>query len=437
MKNIVRRTLGAVLAVGMTTALLSGCGGPDPIKDVMGYSGSTVMLTVNGKKITAEEYLFWLGNQADQAMGYLSMMAPEDGEQDSIWDLEIEEGVTAGDNIKESAKQYAVTYCVVAEQGKEKGYTYTDEDKKAYEEELAKVKEQMGGEEAFQTWLKSTCITEKGFEKMSSVSYINKHMVEGMFREGAENAPTPEDLAKYAKDNNLLAAKHILLLTKDMKTGKEFSQEVKDQKKAKAEELLAQLQAVTDPAQLEAKFDELMKANSEDSGLETAPDGYVFGPGEMVEEFETATKNLEPGKISGIVQSDYGYHIVLRLDPVKMEQIRSAWGFFRMDEMTKKWVEEAQVETTETYDNLSVKEFYEKLTAYRQSLMPKEEPDAPAPKPEEGEEQKPAEGADGKDNQPAEDQTTPPKEEQGKTEGGQAGQEGQQPADKPEESPKQ
>lgn len=441
MKNIVRRTLGVVLAVGMTAALLSGCGGPDPIKDVMGYSGSTVMFTVNGEDVTAEEYLFWLANQADQAMGYLSMIAPEGEDQGSVWDMEIEEGkgVTAGESIKEAAKQYAVTYSVVAAKGKENGYTYTDEDKKAYQEELAKVKEQMGGEEGFQTWLKSTCMTEKGFEKMSSVSYINQHMAEGMFREGTEDAPTPEVLTQYTEDHNLLAAKHILLLTKNMETGEYLSQEEKDQKKAKAEELLAQLQAVTDPAQLESKFDELMKANSEDSGLATAPDGYVFGPGEMVEEFETATRNLEPGKISGIVESDNGYHIILRLDPAKVAQIRSAWELYHIAELSAKWVEEAQVETTETYDNLSVAEFYEKLTAYRQSLMPKEEaPAAPEVQPGDTEEKKePAEGTEGQDNKPAEGQTESPEENQGQTDGGEAKPDGEQPGNEPAETPAQ
>lgn len=36
-------------------------------------------------------------------------------------------------------------------------------------------------------------------------------------------------------------------------------------------------------------------------------------------------------------------------------------------------MDEAEVETTETYDNLSVGDFYEKLTAYRESLEPQEE----------------------------------------------------------------
>ena len=132
--------------------------------------------------------------------------------------------------------------------------------------------------------------------------------------------------------------------------------------------LLAQLQAVTDPAQLETKFDELMNANSEDTGLAANPDGYTFTAGEMVEPFETATRALSPGQISDIVESDYGYHIILRLDPSQVEDVRYKWESSHLTELTQQWVEEAEIETTETYDQLSAKDFYEKLTAYRATL---------------------------------------------------------------------
>ena len=51
---------------------------------------------------------------------------------------------------------------------------------------------------------------------------------------------TAEDLTQYAEDNDLLVAKHILLLTKDMTTGEDLSDAEKAEKKAKADELLQQ-----------------------------------------------------------------------------------------------------------------------------------------------------------------------------------------------------
>jgi hypothetical protein len=60
-------------------------------------------------------------------------------------------------------------------------------------------------------------------------------------------------------------------------------------------------------------FREMMNEHSEDLGLRNFPDGYVFREGDMVEEFFEATIGLEIGEISGIVETMYGYHIIMRL----------------------------------------------------------------------------------------------------------------------------
>lgn len=370
MKHLIRRGLGVALAVVMATGLLSSCGSDyDPVQDIMGYKGSTVLFTVNGQDVTAEQYLFWLAQQADTTYSCASMMQSDDSKT-SFWDSKVDENSdkTIADQVKAAAQNYAAMYSVVEAKGKEEGYSYTSEDKASYQEDLATAKEQLGGEDAYAKYLKSMCISNKGFEHLSSVSFIHSHMVDGMFLDGKENAPTAEDLTQYAEDNDLLVAKHILLLTKDMTTGEDLSDTEKAEKKAKADDLLKQLQAITDPTELESKFDELMKANSEDTGLESSPDGYVFSAGDMVEAFESATRSLEPGQLSGIVESDYGYHIILRLDPATSKAFRENYSSEKLREMEKQWVEEADIKTTETYDNLSVADFYDKLTAYRDSL---------------------------------------------------------------------
>ena len=196
MKKMMRRILGSALALAMTAGLLSGCGSAyDPVKDVMGYKGSTVMFTVNGRDVTAEEYLFWLAQQADSANMYLSAMDSEDN-QGSVWDMEVQEGVTAGDSIKEAAQQYAILYSVVAGKAQAEGYSYGREDKAAYQEELATAKEQLGGEEAYETYLKSMCISDSGFEKVSSVGVLYDHMLQGMFQEGKDGARTWRSLPR-------------------------------------------------------------------------------------------------------------------------------------------------------------------------------------------------------------------------------------------------
>ena len=97
MKNWIRRALGAAMALTLTAGLLSGCGSAeDPVQEVMGYPGSTVMFTVNGSDVTAEEYLFWLAQYTDQASAYLTSMGNVEGDQ-SIWDMDFYNGTTAGE----------------------------------------------------------------------------------------------------------------------------------------------------------------------------------------------------------------------------------------------------------------------------------------------------------------------------------------------------
>lgn len=99
MKKRMRQALGTALALVMALGLLSGCGSVDPVQEVMGVKGSTVMLTANGKDITAEEYFFWLAQQVDTAAQYFSAMGME-----TDWDMELGD-TTAGEGVKEAAKQ--------------------------------------------------------------------------------------------------------------------------------------------------------------------------------------------------------------------------------------------------------------------------------------------------------------------------------------------
>lgn len=87
-----------------------------------------------------------------------------------------------------------------------------------------------------------------------------------------------------------------------------FPPDESDEAEARANELLERLYAGED-------FDTLMFLYSEDPGLEWNPDGYTFPPGQMVSEFENATRELEIGEISGLVRSTHGFHIIQRVEP--------------------------------------------------------------------------------------------------------------------------
>ena len=130
------------------------------------------------------------------------------------------------------------------------------------------------------------------------------------------------------------------------------------------------------------RFEELMNENSEDvdssGNVNGGADGYTFGPGEMVTEFEEGTAALAVGEISQPIQSDYGYHIILRLD-ADNEAGQSKYADIKMNELVDQWMEEAKVERTEALDGLDVQAFYDTLAELRQTMTAAAEAeDAPA-----------------------------------------------------------
>jgi peptidyl-prolyl cis-trans isomerase D len=117
----------------------------------------------------------------------------------------------------------------------------------------------------------------------------------------------PEADIRRAYDDNIdqystpeqIRASHILLKTE----GKDDAAV-----KAKAEDILKQAKAGAD-------FGELAKKYSEDEGsAKNGGDLDYFGRGKMVAEFDAVAFTLQPGQISDVVKSQFGYHIIKLTD---------------------------------------------------------------------------------------------------------------------------
>ena len=87
--------------------------------------------------------------------------------------------------------------------------------------------------------------------------------------------------------------------------------------RAKAEELLAAVRRNPD------SFADVARKNSQDTGsASNGGDLGLFARGAMVKPFEDAVFSMKNGEISGIVESDFGYHII-KLTEIKAPKTRS------------------------------------------------------------------------------------------------------------------
>lgn len=211
---------------------------------------------------------------------------------------------------------------VMYQKALENGIEYTDEDKKALDDELNEMIEQYGGKEAFDKVLKQFGLTYDQYYAITTmsehVSKLNEKVVElGLFKEATE------DQVKAFFDANVLKAKHILVTTVNPETGEALSEEEIKAKKALIEETYAKIAAGAD-------FDSFKNLN-EDPGSVESPDGYVFINTEnikddettlslfqqagmtMVSEFEKGAAALDFDKVSEPVETTYGYHIIKRV----------------------------------------------------------------------------------------------------------------------------
>ena len=113
--------------------------------------------------------------------------------------------------------------------------------------------------------------------------------IERAYNSGIEQYSTPEQVR----------ASHILLKTE----GKDDAAV-----KAKAEEVLKQAKAGDDFAALAKKYSE------DEPSAKNGGDLDYFGKGRMVPEFDQAAFTMEPGAISDLVKTQYGYHVIKVVD---------------------------------------------------------------------------------------------------------------------------
>ena len=109
-----------------------------------------------------------------------------------------------------------------------------------------------------------------------------------------------------------------LLLTPSCKTNSWTEWKVQNEmwlaaNKTKLESLVKELRGYPDQRARAKAFLQKAADLSEDSGKAYYPEGYTYTPGTMVPQFEDAVSALKEYEISDVVETDYGYHVIMRL----------------------------------------------------------------------------------------------------------------------------
>ena len=321
-----------------------------PLEFAAGVSPEDVLLTVNGEEVPADLVLYWLNYACYYFMSSYG-----------IYGMSMAE---YGDQLIDDAVSICLSEVLLRQKAAQLGCLPTDAQAQQAQAEME------GDPDTLKLFRESYGLTDQSIQYLYLANAYYDNMLAAVTHE-----PSQEELEDYLDSSKIYRVKHILLKTVD-DDRKPLPDDEIAANEARAEELLSQLQGVAADG-LEAKFDELMMANSEDDP-QSNPDGYIAGPSmKMVEPFETASMALEEGGLSGIVETEFGYHIILRL-PIPEETLAEHRNGFRASSLqaqAEQWQQEAQVVRADALDQLDAADFYARMNAYQTALA---ERDAPA-----------------------------------------------------------
>ena len=323
------------------------------------------MLTVDGDEVNWGEFFYWLNYCYTSYAA--SMGAVSDFDTPYIYD----NSMTIGSMLIDAAKSYCVQYHALEVNAAKEGVELTEEDEEALqallESDIKDIVGEDGTEEELFATLDEIYVSRELYDFMNRAAALYSRAYTTLYG-GAGEKLTEQEVMDKAQEYGYMTAKHILILTTDSE-GEALDEAAKAEKLAEAQDVYDQLKDKSGE-ELETAFDTLMQEKSEDTGLASFPDGYCFTTGEMVEEFETATAALEPGQLSEIVESDFGYHIILRL-PLTPEDkvmqfdsagtpytIRAVVAANLYNDRFSGWIENAETSWSAGFEDLDLKELF-------------------------------------------------------------------------------
>ncbi len=271
-----KKTMLAVLAVSAVTAAAQQ---PPDVR--------AVVFRVNGEPVRLAEVNLAAQNLASQ--------------------LQMQGQQVDRERVSQAAVRQVIDTELLAQEAGRRGI---EADREAVDRVMQRFREQHGGAEALATELESSGLDPAWLEEIVTESNLVQSLIDQI---RATITVSDEEVERFYADNpdlfespEQVRARHILF-----QAGAEATDEEREAARAKAE-------AARERALGDEEFAELARELSEGPSAAEGGDLGFFTRDRMVEPFASAAFDLEPGEISPVVGTEFGYHVI------KLEERKAA-----------------------------------------------------------------------------------------------------------------
>lgn len=272
--------------------------------------GFTVV-TIDDTKFTKADLNMQLYNLKYSYFGKESYEIPDATLDEQITSLNM----TVGEYLKQQAVEELKILTAVERIAEDNNISLSDEDYEELEENKEEVISNVGGKSEFKKLLRKNNITEAAYDKFYYINKLYDKVFEELYGSGKKNDLTTEEKesAKEEYFEKYLKIQQIVLAKIDVSTGSDLSDTIINQKETLANSILTEARNGTDFEDLIIKYSE----EAQEKGNNT----YYYAKGDLLENIESVVVGLGTGSISDVIETDYAFHIVkrLELDDSKLE----------------------------------------------------------------------------------------------------------------------
>lgn len=279
-----------LMVIGALVLPLIGCSGEkgeDGSADGS-MSGGALVVTVNGREVYEGE----IEQESARIRTQLSGRVP------------MEQLESMGEVIQQQAVNNMINRVLLGQAADRARVEIPEKD---VMERAEQVKSGFGSEEVFKEQLEGSGLTEAGFQQEVELALRIETLLDQQTTDvqGVDESEVRDfygtNIERFKKPEQVQAS-HILIPHEEADGEPE-----KAAKRSKIDSLLAEIRGGADFAQLASEHSSCpSKARGGDLGF--------FGSGQMVKEFEETAFGLDIGQVSGIVETQFGYHIIKLTD---------------------------------------------------------------------------------------------------------------------------